>query len=193
MTEIDKSARDTEENAPILKEYQGFLIQTEKGNIGIEVFPEQAPATVKNFLKLVEEKFYDKPSMVFHRVVPGFVIQTGDPTGTGMGGSGKRIPLEVKNKLSHNAKGMVAMARTSDPNSATSQFYITLAPQTSLDGKYAVFGKVISGSDVLDKIKQGDKLYGIKLIDKRALVPDKKEDKKGLGHFKNLFGTPSKS
>lgn len=168
----------------IVGEHQGALIYTEKGNIAIEFFPEQAPVTVQNFVTLVNKKFYDQPNMAFHRVVPGFVIQTGDPTGTGAGGSKDRIPLEAKNKLSHNAKGVVAMARNADPNSASSQFYITLAPQTSLDGKYAIFGKVVSGMDVLDKIKQGDKLYGVSMVDLTTVQPDPVE--------KKSFGTPFK-
>lgn len=166
----------------------GAIIQTEKGNIALELYPEQAPQTVRNFVSLVNDKFYNVTGMKFHRVVPGFVIQTGDPTGTGMGGSKKRIPLEAKNKLSHNAKGVVAMARGGDPNSATSQFYITLAPQKSLDGKYAIFGRVLSGLDVLEKIKENDKVYGVEIIDATTIVPDKKDDKKGFtGSLKSML------
>jgi cyclophilin family peptidyl-prolyl cis-trans isomerase len=178
----------------IVGEHQGALIYTEKGNIAIEFFPEQAPITVKNFVTLVGKKFYDQPNMAFHRVVPGFVVQTGDPTGTGAGGSKDRIPLEAKNKLSHNAKGVVAMARNADPNSASSQFYITLAPQTSLDGKYAIFGKVVSGMDVLDKIKQGDKLYGVSMVDLTTVQPDPVEKKSfgtSLKGVKNAFAKKS--
>jgi peptidylprolyl isomerase/peptidyl-prolyl cis-trans isomerase B (cyclophilin B) len=153
---------------------QAALLETERGNIGIVLYPQAAPKTVENFTRLVQSQFYNAPSMVFHRVLPGFVIQTGDPTGTGYGGSDRRVPLEVKNRLSHNAKGMVAMARGSDPNSATSQFYITLSPQPQLDGKYAVFGQVVSGMAVLDRIRQGDKLYGVQLVDAAALKPDAK-------------------
>jgi len=161
------------------------LLETEKGNIAFELFPDQAPQTVMNFAKLVNEGFYNRYNMKFHRVVPGFVIQTGDPTGTGAGGSKQHVPLEAKNKLSHNAKGVVAMARGADPNSATSQFYITLAPQTSLDGKYAVFGKVISGLDVLDKIEKDDMLYGIKLVDINAITRDAGPEKKHF--FSSMF------
>jgi cyclophilin family peptidyl-prolyl cis-trans isomerase len=122
--------------------------------------------------------------MKFHRVVPGFVVQTGDPTGTGAGGSKKTVPLEAKNKLSHNAKGIVAMARGFDPNSGTSQFYITLTPQTSLDGKYTIFGKVISGMSVLDKIEIGDMLYGVRLVESTSVTRDPVEKK---GFFSSLF------
>lgn len=156
------------------------VLETEKGNIAFELYPDEAPITVNNFVKLVEQGFYNKFNMKFHRVVPDFVIQTGDPTGTGAGGSQEKIVLEAKNKLSHNAKGMVAMARGPDPNSASSQFYITLAPQTSLDGKYAIFGKVISGLDVLDKIEKDDMLYGIKLVDLKDIARDPEPEKKKL-------------
>lgn len=170
-----------------LPENQGAMIYTEKGNIYIEFYPDQAPKTVENFVHLVEKKFYDQPNMAFHRVVPGFVVQTGDPTGTGAGGSKERIILEAKNKLSHNAKGVVAMARSADPDSASSQFYITLTPQTALDGKYAIFGKVVSGLDVLDRIKKGDSLYGVSMVDLSNIPKDPVEKKSFTGSFKNVF------
>jgi peptidyl-prolyl cis-trans isomerase B (cyclophilin B) len=105
-------------------------------------------------------------------VIPGFVIQTGDPTGTGAGGSKNTIPLEAKNKLTHNVKGMVAMARGGDPDSASSQFYITLAPQTALDGKYAIFGKVVGGLDVVEKITKNDELYAVRIVEPKELSRD---------------------
>lgn len=161
------------------------VMETEKGNITFELYPDYAPNTVNNFAKLIGDGFYNRYNMKFHRVVPGFVIQTGDPTGTGAGGSKERIPLESKNKLSHNAKGIVAMARGADPNSATSQFYITLTPQTSLDGKYTIFGKVIAGLDVLEKIEKNDMLYGIRLVDLDSVVRDSTPDKKRF--FSSVF------
>lgn len=161
------------------------VMETEKGNISFVLYPEQAPETVANFEKLVKDGFYSRFNMKFHRVVPGFVIQTGDPTGTGAGGSKTHIQLEAKNKLSHNTKGVVAMARGADPNSASSQFYITLAPQTSLDGKYAIFGKVVAGMDVLDKIEKDDMVYGIKLVEQDAVVKDAPAEKKRF--FSSLF------
>lgn len=163
------------------KQYRYALIETQRGSIGIELYPQDAPKTVANFVRLVERGFYNQTGMSFHRVVPGFVIQTGDPTGTGEGGSDQTIPLEVSNKLSHNAKGIIAMARTYDPNSATSQFYITLTSQRNLDGKYAVFGKVIRGLAVLDQIKQGDKVYGAKLVTEMDLPPSEP---------RSIFGIP---
>ncbi|MGE0200060.1 MAG: peptidylprolyl isomerase [Candidatus Melainabacteria bacterium] len=164
--------------------YTGAVIETQKGNIVVEFYKDQAPETVRNFMALASTGFYNNINMKFHRVIPGFVVQTGDPTGTGAGGSGKRIPLEVDNKLSHDAKGMVAMARGPDPNSATSQFYITLAPQKTLDGKYAVFAHVISGLDVLEKIEKDDRVYGVKLIDAATVARDvDPNDKKFLKWF----------
>lgn len=134
------------------------ILDTEKGTIKIELYEGRTPTTTKNFISLAEGGFYK--DMVFHRVVPGFVIQTGDPTGTGTGGSDKTIPLEIHPDLKH-VKGAVGMARTSDPNSATSQFYITLSATPNLDGQYTVFGKVVDGMDVVESIKQGDKLNSI--------------------------------
>ncbi|MCS6265940.1 MAG: peptidylprolyl isomerase [Vampirovibrio sp.] len=151
----------------------GAKIKTAKGDIIIYLYDKEAPITVKNFKGLVERNFYSEGSMVFHRVVPGFVVQTGDPTNTGMSGSGKTIPLEVRNSLYHNRAGMVAMARSSAPDSASSQFYITLAAQPSLDGKYAIFGRVLKGIDVLPRIQQGDGMFSVTLMDVEGMMPEK--------------------
>lgn len=134
------------------------ILDTEKGAIKIELYEERAPISTKNFVSLIESGFYE--NMVFHRVVPGFVIQTGDPTGTGTSGSDNTIPLEIHPDLRH-VKGAVGMARTNDPNSATSQFYITLSATPNLDDQYAVFGIVVDGMDVVESIKQDDRLNGI--------------------------------
>lgn len=140
-------------------------MQTNKGIIKIRVFCRQAPITSGNFLDLVGRKFYD--GLTFHRYEPGFVIQGGDPTGSGSGnfrdpktGNDRLIPLEKIPALTHNAAGMVAMARTEDPNSASCQFYITLAAAPFLDNPpgYAVFGKVIDGMDVVMKLRAGDRM-----------------------------------
>jgi len=128
------------------------VIVTDKGIIKFEFFEKDAPNTVKNFIKLTEKKFYD--GLTFHRVEPGFVIQGGDPNGNGTGGPGYTIKAEF-NKRPH-LEGTVAMARAADPDSAGSQFYICLAPQPFLDGKYTVFGQVIEGLDVVHKIQVGD-------------------------------------
>ena len=151
----------------------GAKITTAKGDIIIYLYEKEAPITVKNFKQLVERNFYSEGSMVFHRVVPGFVVQTGDPTNTGTSGSGKTIPLEVRNSLYHNRAGMVAMARSSAPDSASSQFYITLAAQPSLDGKYAIFGRVLKGIDVLPRIQQGDGMFSVTLMDVEGMMPEK--------------------
>ena len=125
-------------------------IETNMGTFRIKLYPEEAPKTVAHIKELVEKGFYD--GIIFHRIIAGFVIQGGDPTGTGMGGSGKGIPDEFKNNLKHNKKGMVAMANSGRPNSQDSQFYITLAPLEFLDGKYTVFGEVVDGMDVITEM-----------------------------------------
>lgn len=172
----------TEDPAPakperIIDPYTGARIQTEKGDVVMELYPREAPVTVENFVTLVKSGFYNQGNMKFHRVVPGFVVQTGDPTGTGAGGSRDRIPLEAKNELSHDAAGVVAMARGMAPDSATSQFYITLSPQERLDGKYAIFGRVISGIDILPQIERNDRVYAIELVDLRTVSRDVPEEK----------------
>jgi peptidyl-prolyl cis-trans isomerase B (cyclophilin B) len=134
-------------------------IVTEKGTIKFELYEKEAPITTKNFIDLAQKGFYD--GLTFHRVVPGFVIQGGDPKGDGTGGSGKAIPLEINATLTHK-KGAVGMARSEDDlNSASSQFYICLGDEKFLDGNYAVFGQVISGQDIAEKITKGDKMIKI--------------------------------
>ena len=131
------------------------MTMADGGEIVIELIPEYAPATVENFLSLVKEGFYD--GLIFHRVIPGFMIQGGDPEGTGMGGSNKNIKGEFasngfnKNKLKHT-RGVISMARAQHPDSASSQFFIMHQTSPHLDGDYAAFGKVISGMEVVDKI-----------------------------------------
>lgn len=133
-------------------------IETEKGIIKFELYEKRAPITTANFIKLAKSGFYD--GLIFHRIVPGFVIQGGDPEGTGMGGSDETINLEIHPELRHT-DGAVAMARSNDRNSASSQFYITLGPQPFLDDDYAVFGQVIEGLDVVGQIVQGDKMLKV--------------------------------
>ncbi len=120
----------------------------------LELYPDIAPKTVENFLSLVGKGFYD--GLIFHRVINGFMIQGGDPEGTGMGGPGYSIPGEFsqngfENNLKHT-EGVISMARSMDPNSAGSQFFIMHKTSPHLDGSYAAFGKVIEGLDVVDKI-----------------------------------------
>jgi peptidyl-prolyl cis-trans isomerase B (cyclophilin B) len=141
---------------------QTAVITMDKGGeITIEFFPDDAPKTVDNFVTLAKKGFYD--GLTFHRVEPGFVVQGGDPSGNGTGGPGYKIKAEF-NKQKHD-RGAVAMARSNDPDSAGSQFYITLGPAHFLDGKYTVFGKVTSGMDVVDKIKIGDKMKSVKIVE----------------------------
>ena len=124
------------------------VLETSEGNIELELYPTVAPKHVENFLGLVRRGFYD--SLIFHRVIDGFMIQTGDPDGNGSGGADKTVPAEFNDSLHH--AGTLGMARNSDPNSASSQFYICLAPTPHLDHKYTVFGKTIAGFDVVQKI-----------------------------------------
>lgn len=124
------------------------VLETDSGTIVLELFPKEAPITVENFLKLVNQKFYD--GLIFHRVIPGFMIQGGDPQGNGTGGPGWTIKGEFGARK--HVLGTLSMARTADPNSAGSQFFICVAPAPHLDGQYAAFGQAISGADVAVKI-----------------------------------------
>jgi peptidyl-prolyl cis-trans isomerase A (cyclophilin A) len=122
------------------------VIETNFGIMEFELHEDEAPITTKNFIDLSKNGFYD--GLIFHRVVKGFVIQGGDPTGTGTGGSGETIPDEISPYLKHDSLGVLSMAN-SGPNTGSSQFFITLAPATHLDGKHAIFGRLIKGEDVL--------------------------------------------
>jgi len=143
------------------------IIETEKGNITIRLFRHFAPKTVENFIDLAGKGFYN--GLVFHRVEPGFCIQGGDPNGNGSGvyfepgtQNIRLLQLETNPNLKHNAAGVVAMARfPKNPNTASCQFYITLAPQPKLDGSYSIFGGVTSGMDVVNAIAKGDKMLKI--------------------------------
>jgi peptidyl-prolyl cis-trans isomerase B (cyclophilin B) len=140
------------------------IIETSKGQIKVVLNEDLAPITTANFIELAERKFYD--GLKFHRVEKGFVIQGGCPYGSGTGGSGKTIPLEVSPNLKHGDAGAVAMARSTDPNSASSQFYITLAPTDFLDGNYAVFGRVVEGMDIVRQIQVGDVMNRVYVVSK---------------------------
>lgn len=127
------------------------------GEMQLELYPDIAPNTVKSFVSLVQKGFYD--GLIFHRVIPGFMIQGGDPTGTGSGGPGYRIKGEFaangfENTLKHTT-GVISMARSSNPDSAGSQFFIMVDDAPHLDGNYAAFGKLIKGQDVAQKIVSG--------------------------------------
>ncbi len=126
------------------------MLETSLGNIKIMLFDEKAPVTTKNFKELVSKGFYD--GVKFHRVIEGFMVQGGDPTGTGSGGPGYNIKDEFTPELRHNKKGIVAMANTGRPNTGGSQFYVALAPTPWLDDRHTVFGEVVEGLDVLESI-----------------------------------------
>ncbi len=125
------------------------MMETSMGNIKIKLYTDKAPITTTNFKNLVKKGFYN--GIIFHRVIDGFMIQGGDPTGTGTGGSGETIKDEFGPGLKHSKKGILSMANRG-PNTGTSQFFITLAPTDWLDGKHAIFGEVVTGMDVVDKI-----------------------------------------
>ncbi|HEY3379076.1 MAG TPA: peptidylprolyl isomerase [Armatimonadota bacterium] len=133
------------------------VLHTNKGDITLRLAGAEVPLHVTNFVKLAQAGFYS--NVKFHRVVPNFVIQTGDPTGTGMGGPGYKINFE-KSPLKH-IKGALGMARSQDVNSAGSQFYITLEATPFLDEGYVVFGETISGMDVVSHIVEGDTLQSV--------------------------------
>ena len=125
--------------------------KTNKGNFKIELFMDKAPLTVGNFIKLVDKGFYN--GLIFHRVIPDFMIQSGCPHGTGYGGPGYTIRDEIDPNLKHDSPGILSMANAG-PNTGGSQFFITVVPTPWLDGKHAIFGKVTEGMDVVDKISK---------------------------------------
>jgi peptidyl-prolyl cis-trans isomerase B (cyclophilin B) len=128
-------------------------METTRGVIELELYPQYAPITVNNFLFLVNEGFFD--GVKFHRVISNFMIQGGDPTGTGSGGPGYRFEDELKNNPLKHETGVISMANAG-ANTNGSQFFITHSPQPHLNGKHTVFGKVVSGMDVVNNIRQGD-------------------------------------
>lgn len=129
-----------------------LLLQLKDGTVVIQLRPDKAPGHVKRIKELVREGFYD--NLVFHRVIDGFMAQGGDPTGTGTSGTGRKLDAEF-NDLKH-VRGTVSMARANDPDSADSQFFICFAPAPFLDGKYTVWGQVISGMEFVDNITRGE-------------------------------------
>ena len=144
------------------KKHYHATIETNKGTIELDLNSEYAPKTVNNFVFLAREGYYD--GVVFHRVISNFMIQGGDPTGTGRGGPGYQFEDELKNNpLKHEAK-VISMANAG-ANTNGSQFFITHSPQSHLNGKHTVFGKVTSGADVVDKIQQGDKMTKVTITE----------------------------
>lgn len=129
-----------------------LYLDLKDGRVAIELRPDLAPQHVARIKELARQKFYD--GIVFHRVIDGFMVQTGDPTGTGMGGSGKNLKAEFSKEP--HVRGVLSMARASSPDSADSQFFIVLKDSTFLDNQYTVFGKVVDGMQYVDNIKKGD-------------------------------------
>lgn len=153
MTRIDKGTLCKASTLPHLRNPEDVLLMeiSTGGCVVIETFPDKAPNHVKRFKELAREHFYD--NVVFHRVIAGFMAQTGDPTGTGEGGSGTSIAAEF-NDVPHTP-GIVSTARTDDPDSADSQFFIMYGTKPHLDGQYTVWGRVVSGMDYVTKLKKG--------------------------------------
>lgn len=137
-----------------------ITMQTDKGDIHLTLFPDDAPVTVASFLNLISKGFYD--GLTFHRVIPNFMIQGGCPEGTGRGGPGYKFECEHKPHRRHDKPGILSMANAG-PNTNGSQFFITHLPTPHLDGKHTVFGEVTEGQDVVDAIVAGDRITGITL------------------------------
>jgi peptidyl-prolyl cis-trans isomerase B (cyclophilin B) len=136
-------------------------IGTSKGVIELELYPQHAPVTVNNFVFLAGEGFYD--GVTFHRVIANFMVQSGDPTGTGRGGPGYRFEDETRGNPLRHERGVISMANAG-PGTNGSQFFITHGPQPHLDGRHTVFGKVVSGQDVVDAIAQGDVMEKVTVV-----------------------------
>jgi cyclophilin family peptidyl-prolyl cis-trans isomerase len=132
-------------------DYQA-LVQTDKGNLRLELYEDQTPVTVNNFVFLARNKFYD--GIVFHRVIDGFMAQTGDPLGNGTGGPGYQFGDEIRQELKFDTPGLLAMANAG-PGTNGSQFFVTYAQPDWLNGKHTIFGKLLEGSDVLNSLEKG--------------------------------------
>ncbi len=138
------------------------VMETDKGSIDLTIFASKTPLTAANFLNLAQRGFYN--NITFHRVIKDFMIQGGDPTGTGTGGPGYRFKDEIVQELRHDKPGILSMANAG-PGTNGSQFFITHLPTPWLDGKHTVFGMVTAGQDVVNSIAQGDKIKSIKILD----------------------------
>jgi peptidylprolyl isomerase len=151
-------------------------VETSKGKVVIDLFATEAPLSVNSFVHLALNRYYE--GIVFHRVIPGFMAQTGDPTGTGTGGPGYKFALEVTPKLNYDKPGVLGMARTNDPNSNGSQFFITFQPTPFLNQQYSIFGQVVEGMEVVNQIAKTegvpspasgdkrDKIVSVKILQK---------------------------
>lgn len=168
----DKKDGEIKEDKPAVETHPIVTMETNRGMIRIRLYPEDAPKTVENFIKLASKGYYD--GLRFHRVEPGFVIQGGDPKGNGSGGPGYTIPDEKNKKLKH-VVGAVAMAKVSNvPNSAGSQFYIVISkPATALDGKYTIFGQVIEGQSAAERMRRNDQMLKVTVTEPAPPAPAK--------------------
>ncbi len=139
-----------------------ILVKTSRGTIEATIFASKVPMTAANFLNLAQRGYYN--GITFHRVIPNFMIQGGDPTGTGSGGPGYKFADEIDRSLKHSKPGIFSMANAG-PATNGSQFFITHVPCPHLDGKHAVFGEVTKGQDIVNSVAQGDKIAGIEILD----------------------------
>lgn len=155
MSTVKNWSQKPEFSLDLSKKYTA-LFETDSGNFEVLLFADKVPMTVNNFVFLATEGFYD--NTVFHRVIPDFMVQGGDPTGTGTGGPGYKFKDEFEKSLKHSKPGILSMAN-SGPNTNGSQFFVTHVPTPWLDGKHAVFGEVISGMDTVNKIPSHDPRY----------------------------------
>ncbi len=149
-------------------------IQTDKGSIELELHSDKTPLTVANFVNLAQRGYYD--GIAFHRVIANFMIQGGDPTGTGSGGPGYRFEDEFDPSLKHDGPGVLSMANAG-PGTNGSQFFITHVATPHLDGNHSVFGRVVSGQDVVDSIAQGDKIQGVSIDGDTAALLESQGDR----------------
>ncbi|MCB1077353.1 MAG: peptidylprolyl isomerase [Verrucomicrobiae bacterium] len=162
LTLANPRLSDAQDAAPAISDVHA-TISTDKGDIKVVIYASKTPVTAANFLNLAKRGYYD--GVKFHRVVEDFVIQGGDPSGTGRGGPGYFIENEIVPELKHDAIGVLSMARKKEPDTNGSQFFITLDATPHLDGGYSVFGKVVEGIDVVEKIEVGDIIKHIEVTD----------------------------
>lgn len=164
---VTEAAKLTPEEQKLTEEAKGSLVKlaTDKGDIYLDLYDDKTPVTVGSFLELVSRGFYN--GLAFHRVIADFMIQGGDPQGTGAGGPGFTIPDEADKGLKHK-RGSLSMAKTAMPNTGGSQFFICHSPQSHLDGVHTVFGETVKGLDVVDKIARGDKIVTATILKKSA-------------------------
>lgn len=150
-----------------------IILKTSRGDIEGTIFASKVPITAANFLNLAKSGFYN--GITFHRVIPDFMIQGGDPTGTGSGGPGYRFPDEIKKDLKHSKPGIFSMANAG-PNTNGSQFFITHVPTSWLDGKHAVFGEVTKGQDIVNAVEKGDTIASIEILDPTDALFESEKD-----------------